>query len=33
MFSFEEHKDDYTPSSSQELEYDRVVHRNTLYKQ
>lgn len=27
-----DYKDDYTPSSSQELEYDRVIHRNVLYK-
>ena len=27
-----DYKDDYTPSNSQELEYDRIIHRNVLYK-
>ena len=27
-----DYEDDYTPSSNQESEYDRIVHRNVLYK-
>ena len=27
-----DYKDDYTPLSNQELEYDRIIHRNVLYK-
>lgn len=27
-----EYKDDYTPSIGQEKEYDRIIHKNTLYK-
>lgn len=27
-----EYKDDYTPSNGQKKEYDRIIHKNTLYK-
>ena len=27
-----DYKDDYTPPSNQESEYDRIIHRNILYK-
>ena len=27
-----EYMDDYTPSNGQEKEYDRIIHKNTLYK-
>lgn len=27
-----EYKDEYTPLNDQEMEYDRIIHKNTLYK-